>query len=290
MNESILRGAASVVQFAPLVALGVGTILAIRAFNEPRLRTRPGLVGALILATLMAAGLAFVVVLVVGGLAGFDSGPSTEHYVAALPAGAVAFVVGWLAGFVGYVVVASRWTSAGAALGAMLGAPLMAALVLGANSASVSLSNAASVSATRAEAEVIKDRSADITVRTELIAATLDPAAAVPTVASVHLQVTLNSERDLSFATDSKSRWPRFRFFGSGAQGIEGRERSPGPGTLVAGHDGVWDLLFDVPPQDAYSGTYQAPGPGTWTLHILILDAAGAEYEVTSEVDVQATG
>jgi hypothetical protein len=289
MNDSILRAAATIVQVAPLAALAVATVLAIRTFNRPRLRARPGFIGALILATVMAAGFAGLVLLLVGGLAGFDSGPSPEHYVAALPFGAVAFVVSLVAGFVGYVVVASRWPSARSALGALLGAPLMAVLFLGASSASVSLSNAASEAAATAGTAVIKDRSADINVRTELIEATLDPAVGVPTVASVHLRVTLNSKHDLSFETGSKSVWPRFRFFGTGAQGIEAREGSPGPGALVAGRDEAWDVTFDVPPQDAYSGTYQAPGPGMWTLHVLFLDAAGADYDVTSEVDVQPT-
>ena len=287
MNDSILRAAATIVPLAPFVVLAVATVLAIRALNGERLRARPGFAGALVVATLMAAAAAVLLVLFVVSFAGFDSGPGPEYYRAALPAGAVTFVVAFLAGFVGYVIVALRWPSPGAAIGALLGAPLMAVLLLGAGSVSLGLANAVSESAARAATVVVEKHSADITIRAELLEATLDPAVAVPTVASVHLRVTLNSAHSINFEAGSKSAWPRFRFFSVGAGAVEAREGSLGPDALLAGRDAVWDLNFDVPAQGPYSGTSQAPGPGTWPLHVVFLDAAGAEYDVTTEVDVQ---
>jgi hypothetical protein len=278
---------AQVVVVAPLGVALIGGLLAIRALFGDRLRARPERWAAIAIAFVMAVAVAVLFELFIAGFAGMDTGVTTSTYLLVLPYALVAFAASLLAGLIGYVALSWFWRSRGAAIGGLIGVGVIVGMMQGASAASQMLTNAAYDASAAEAAATIADRSAGITMKTEVLDAALD--ASGLGVADLHLRVTLTSDRDIPFDVSSKLIWPRFAFTNVGQGMIELEAAPSDPTGLAAGAPVVWDLTFIVPPEGPYSGTYQVPGPGTWTLRVLFDDAGGGNYELTQDVVVAPT-
>ena len=114
-------------------------------------------------------------------------------------------------------------------------------------------------------------------------------------VTSVHLTARLRTSVAIRLAANGKVTYPRFTLTAPLSIGVDGTLATPPGRFLAAGSLTTYALTFDYrglsilpgPGRDV-AGTYGAPRPGIWQLHVELEDESGLTYEVSTEIAITA--
>ncbi len=288
MLAPVFHALAVLIVGLPIVMTILGGLVAIRAIRRDPIKIRPDRRAGVAAAALSAGVIGtFFGLFEASILISFSGNQMTATAATlAIAIGGTAFTLAFLAGLAGYAFTTRFRAGFGAVVGGVLAPLVLIGALAGAGLGSSKLGALGDGAATAATAAEIDNRSAGMSIHAETMAVSMAPGGRV--IASVKLRVTATSDQDISFESGGKSLWPRFHL-SLGTSRLDGEASPSDPTALLAGQSVTYEVAFVTPESTLLgSGTEAPPEPGTWALDLGFPDANGAEYKVSTTVDIVA--
>ena len=225
------------------------------------------------------------------GFGCFDASPDSDCTTAFGLAQAVAGLLAAVTSFIGYAVFA-RLKGGHSIAGSFVGPVVVVALAIGVGLLFQNVSYAA-------QREQDAQAAAQVVARSTILHPTIGEirvttSAGGTVVETVQLRVTLHVDHEIRLDVGGKSANPRFVFAATGGMTIEGTGGASSGSPLRPAIDTTYDLTFvggavaGAPTGQLMASTFVSPSPGTWRLRIEVLDDAGVEYQVETDVVISA--
>jgi len=277
----------ALLSLAPSIVALLGGIWAIQRVRRPDIRARAdrstGIRVALAVALIggvLAAGLI--------GLAGMMFSEAHQSPLLAVPFGSVAGGVLGLAAIFGYALLARPRVGAVAVAGSMIGPVVLISGTLLTTSIASTIELGPLRRAVEQHDTEVAAPSAAIHVTAE--APTVETARGGAVISVVNLRIRLTADVPITLETEDPA--PCFTLFPpdrEAAMYLQTCARPGSPTTFRPARSYVYEtwLRYPLALIDATQGTYRAGPPGTWTLRVDFLDAAGAEYDVSLPMELR---